>query len=163
MPGVGSLLGGELGRGELSLMKAILAQALYPRVALPDPNNGKRQRESDWRFHTRGVRDAVLHPTSALNDPQHAPAPVEAVLFGELLAGKGFRLRLRLRRSLDLSPFSLSGYIHISISILCLHALSLDSLPGLDPMTHLHSGLCLYSLVTILCLHSLVTPSASIL
>ena len=40
---------GELGRGELSLMKAILAQALYPRVALPDPNNSKRQRESDWR------------------------------------------------------------------------------------------------------------------
>ena len=76
---------GELGRWELSLMKAILAQALYPKVALPDQGNASRQRESDWRFHTRGVRDVVLHPASALNDPQHAAAPTEAVLYGEML------------------------------------------------------------------------------
>ena len=69
--------GGSLGRGETSLMKAVLVQALYPRVAAPDPNNSSRERESDWRFHARGVRDAVLHPTSTLNAPDHAPAPTE--------------------------------------------------------------------------------------
>ena len=77
--------GGALGRGETSLMKAILAQALYPRVAAPDSNNASRERESDWRFHSREVRDAVLHPTSTLCAPDHAPAPTEVVLFGEML------------------------------------------------------------------------------
>ena len=77
--------GGSLGRGETSLMKAVLVQALYPRVAAPDPNNSSRERESDWRFHARGVRDAVLHPTSTLNAPDHAPAPTEVILFGEML------------------------------------------------------------------------------
>ena len=66
-------------------MKAILAQALYPRVAAPDSNNASRERESDWRFHCREVRDAVLHPTSSLCAPDHAPAPTEVVLFGEML------------------------------------------------------------------------------
>jgi len=77
--------GGALGRGETSLMKAILAQALYPRVAAPDSNNASRERDSDWRFHCREVRDAVLHPTSSLCAPDHAPAPTEVVLFGEML------------------------------------------------------------------------------
>ena len=77
--------GGSLGRGETSLMKAVLVQALYPRVAAPDSNNSSRERESDWRFHARGVRDAVLHPTSTLNAPDHAPAPTEVILFGEML------------------------------------------------------------------------------
>jgi len=65
-------------------MRWMTLQAISARPQ--HPGNSKRpEKPQDWRFHTRGVRDAVLHPTAALNDPMHAPAPVEAVLFGELL------------------------------------------------------------------------------
>ena len=53
-------------------MKAILAQALYPRVAAPDSNNESRERESDWRFHCREVsrRGVASHVESLRPGPR---------------------------------------------------------------------------------------------
>eukprot|EP00982_Pelagococcus_subviridis_P001898 14825-Pelagococcus_subviridis.AAC.1 len=85
-------MNGTLASHELSLLKAILTISSYPRVAAPDRSNvdkafdagagpgvpDRTRYQADARFHTRSTRDCVLHPTSSLNDPNHAPVGTEA-------------------------------------------------------------------------------------
>jgi hypothetical protein len=108
-------MNGTLASHELSLLKAILTISSYPRVAAPDRSNvdkafdagagpgvpDRTRYQADARFHTRSTRDCVLHPTSSLNDPNHAPVGTEVLLYGELLgASRSRRSFVSLRATL---------------------------------------------------------------
>ncbi|XP_026577242.1 probable ATP-dependent RNA helicase DHX34 isoform X1 [Pseudonaja textilis] len=59
--------GHGLSTSQLALLQLVLAQGLYPQLAVPDPFNETRK-DSEQIFHTREKAGLVLHPTSVFAD-----------------------------------------------------------------------------------------------
>eukprot|EP00873_Tetraselmis_striata_P028313 jgi/Tetstr1/448577/TSEL_035826.t1 len=55
----------EFTRGDICLLKFVMASALYPNLAVPAIGNMHR-RETDMRFHLATGKDGALHPSSGL-------------------------------------------------------------------------------------------------
>ncbi|KAL6754390.1 putative ATP-dependent RNA helicase DHX34-like protein [Haematococcus lacustris] len=73
-----------LSPGDVSLLKWVVAAALYPRFAVPDPAN-KQRKETECRFHTISLTDLAVHPSSSLTGNLTALSAQEVVVYVEVL------------------------------------------------------------------------------
>ncbi|GAX84032.1 hypothetical protein CEUSTIGMA_g11456.t1 [Chlamydomonas eustigma] len=74
----------KLTRGDVLLLKFVLAASLYPRIAIPDPHNRQR-RSQDCKFHTSTLPELVVHPGSSLSGAVAELSSQEVLLYTQLL------------------------------------------------------------------------------
>jgi len=70
--------------GDISLLKCIVAAALYPNLAVPAVGN-MHKRDADMRFHLHSGGDASLHPSSCLAPHTREMASHHLIAYAEAL------------------------------------------------------------------------------